>query len=993
VLAALQPYVGQNVILDFKITIPQNFSGPGFYALDDVSLNVTTSPTYSIVWSSPAITAGFGNVTNALLPPGTIPVSVPPAASPSVYNGTISISNGYCSDTKNLSVTINPVPTAIATPSSQSICSGSAITTIALTGNVTGTVFNWTRDNPVIVTGIGANGSGNITGSLTNTTNAPVTVTFTVTTTANGCPGSTTTATIVVNPSPVVDQPANQVLCNNSLTTAVNFSSPSSGGTLVYNWNNNATSIGLPAHGTGNIASFNAVNLTNAPIVATVTVTPDLTDLTNTFSNPAFINILDNSGASPYPSTLVVSGLPVSGATVQNVKLFGFNHTWAGDVGVVLQNPTNTKNVILFSNLGNDALINSSNVNLTFSDNATNLLSTNSPMASGTYKCTNYNVGAYNFFLPGPQGVVNPSVPGYPTLSTFTGDMNGIWKLFVEDKIIGNIGNIYGGYSITFNNPSLICTGMQKTFTYTVNPTPVVNVIPNQIVCNNSPTSAINFTSPTTGGTIVYNWTNNTPSIGLAAIGSGNIASFTATNATNLPVTATITVTPSFTNAGVTCTGSPITFTIKVNPLPVPVITSNTGIFSICNQSSITLNAGAFAHYIWSTGAITQTIAVNSGNTYTVTVTDLNGCTASATTTTVLNLSVPSKPGVISGPAAGMCGRTGTYSISPVPTATSYLWTVTGGGTTTITNTQGTTSVNITFGTFINATVSVKAINACGQSSARTLAVISKPTPPLTIYGNKNGVCKTNGLIYSTDPVFGAGSYNWTVPANVTLVSGQGTNAITVNFLTGFSSGNICVRAANSCGNSTFKCITVNGKPQTPVSINGPANVCANQTGVVYSTPSVAGATSYLWSVPPQAIIVSGQGTPSIVVNFGHSAGEVEVLAINACGTSSDYDLDIHFICREAETGEIILNEGDITAFPNPVHENLNVNIVSEVNQKCIIRLVDIVGKELMFDSFNLVKGGINLHQYPVRGYAEGLYLMIIEREGLPSQTIRVIVE
>ena len=51
------------------------------------------------------------------------------------------------------------------------------------------------------------------------------------------------------------------------------------------------------------------------------------------------------------------------------------------------------------------------------------------------------------------------------------------------------------------------------------------NAVPNQVVCNNAATTAVNFRSPTTGGTIVYNWTNNTPSIGLAASGTGNIAS------------------------------------------------------------------------------------------------------------------------------------------------------------------------------------------------------------------------------------------------------------------------------------------------------------------------------------------------------------------------------------------------------------------------------------------------------------------------------------
>ena len=72
---------------------------------------------------------------------------------------------------------------------------------------------------------------------------------------------------------------------------------------------------------------------------------------------------------------------------------------------------------------------------------------------------------------------------------------------------------------------------------------PTVNAVPNQVVCNNAPTTAINFSGSDPLAT--YNWTNDNPSIGLAASGTGNIASFTATNATNAPVTACITVTPT----------------------------------------------------------------------------------------------------------------------------------------------------------------------------------------------------------------------------------------------------------------------------------------------------------------------------------------------------------------------------------------------------------------------------------------------------------------
>ena len=122
-----------------------------------------------------------------------------------------------------VTVTVNPTPDAVATPSAQTICSGASITTIALTGSVMGTTFNWTRDNTADVTGIAAMGSGNISGSLTNTTNAAITVTFTITPVTAFCTGTPITATVVVNPTPTVDDPTDQVVCNNASTTAVTF--------------------------------------------------------------------------------------------------------------------------------------------------------------------------------------------------------------------------------------------------------------------------------------------------------------------------------------------------------------------------------------------------------------------------------------------------------------------------------------------------------------------------------------------------------------------------------------------------------------------------------------------------------------------------------------------------------------------------------------------------------------------------------------------------
>ncbi|MBL0120095.1 MAG: hypothetical protein IPP89_14235 [Saprospiraceae bacterium] len=72
------------------------------------------------------------------------------------------------------------------------------------------------------MTGIAVSGSGNISGLLTNTTLSPVTVTFTITPTANGCVGTSITATVIVNPTLILTvTPTTQTICSGSLITTI----------------------------------------------------------------------------------------------------------------------------------------------------------------------------------------------------------------------------------------------------------------------------------------------------------------------------------------------------------------------------------------------------------------------------------------------------------------------------------------------------------------------------------------------------------------------------------------------------------------------------------------------------------------------------------------------------------------------------------------------------------------------------------------------------
>ncbi|MGB4095732.1 MAG: T9SS type B sorting domain-containing protein, partial [Bacteroidales bacterium] len=119
----------------------------------------------------------------------------------------------------------------------------------------------------------------------------------------------------------------------------------------------------------------------------------------------------------------------------------------------------------------------------------------------------------------------------------------------------------------SFTNNGVTCTGSSDTFLITVNPIPDIASVSDQSLCANLLTTPINFVS--TVNNTLFSWINDNPSIGLPSSGSGNIPSFTVINESLELQTATIIVTPSFTNNGVTCTGVSETFLINVYPLTI----------------------------------------------------------------------------------------------------------------------------------------------------------------------------------------------------------------------------------------------------------------------------------------------------------------------------------------------------------------------------------------------------------------------------------------
>jgi hypothetical protein len=102
------------------------------------------------------------------------------------------------------------------------------------------------------------------------------------------------------------------------------------------------------------------------------------------------------------------------------------------------------------------------------------------------------------------------------------------------------------------------------------------------------------------------------------------------------------------------------------------------------------------------------------------------------------------------------------------------------------------------------------------------------------------------------------------------------------------------VMAITGCTNSQSVLVTV--IPTFQLAVSGIATVCSGTKNVIYST--TPGMTTYQWTLPSGASIVSGAATSSISVDFSSSAtsGNVRVSGTYECGTvlSENYAVTVN---------------------------------------------------------------------------------------------------
>jgi uncharacterized protein (TIGR02145 family) len=159
------------------------------------------------------------------------------------------------------SVNVNPVP-HISCSAGQSICSGTTTTAIALSSTVAGTDYSWSATcpvgsvNPCPVTPGTVNPITPVT--FMNVTNTQQTVNYTITSSFSGCPGTTATHAVTVNPSAtVINWPLDQTICSGGTSGLVNLSSNVVGTTFSWSASTTSPISGFTASGTSTIPAQN----------------------------------------------------------------------------------------------------------------------------------------------------------------------------------------------------------------------------------------------------------------------------------------------------------------------------------------------------------------------------------------------------------------------------------------------------------------------------------------------------------------------------------------------------------------------------------------------------------------------------------------------------------------------------------------------------------------------------------------------------------------
>jgi hypothetical protein len=538
---------------------------------------------------------------------------------------------------------------------------------------------------------------------------------------------------------------------------------------------------------------------------------------------------------------------------------------------------------------------------------------------------------------------------GSANFSTTVGANTNLQWLYNNANIVGATGtsttvNQAGAYSLAVQNTALACTDTTASRLITVLSNPVASIaITDTVAClgqqltldasggtptwNNGISDNTPFT-PTVSDMYVVSVANAFGCVGLDSVQvivnalpnvgatvndndicAGTSVTFNGTNATtytwnngvtnNVPFTpaATNTYTVTGTDANLCSNTATVTVTVHVLPIVVASVSDN----DVCAGTSVTFNGLNAVTYVWNNG-VTDNVPFTpaSTNTYTVTGTDANLCSNTATVTVTVN-ALPNVGASVTD--NDIC--LGASVIFNGSNAVSYSWS------------NGVTN-NVSFTPSTTNTYTVTGTDANLCSNTATVTVTVNPLPNVIPNVTDNNICLGESVIFTGS---NATSYTW----NNGVTDGVSFNPAATNTYT------VTGTDANTCTNTATITVTVNPLPTLVFSIAADS-VCTSYAPISLSATPVGGAFSGTGVVGTTFNPAVGTGNYTITYTYTD---------VNGCTNTANDNLLVSG-CLD------IYNQvsNDLLIYPNPT-ENY-IYIKSTINLVYNLEIVDMHGRTVL---------------------------------------------
>jgi gliding motility-associated-like protein len=466
------------------------------------------------------------------------------------------------------------------------------------------------------------------------------------------------------------------------------------------------------------------------------------------------------------------------------------------------------------------------------------------------------------------DGSIDLSVAGGTTAYTYqwsnletTQDVSGL-NAGPYSVLVTDVNGCSATHTITLTQPAILTTSISVSSNYNGQ----------NISCNGLSDGAIDLS--VSGGTAnyTYAWSNAGTTQDISGL-NANTYSVLVTDVNGCTITNTITITQP----------AALSTTIAVS-------SNFNGQNISCNGASngaidLSVSGGTTNYtYSWSNAASTQDLNGLNANTYSVLVTDVNGCTAT-NTITVTDPPVLASVVVITSNVNCNGGNNGSANINPTGGTPPYTYFWSNGQTTSAATGLAASMYNVT----------VTDVNGCSTLNG---FVITQPSALTASVTNTNVSC--NGGNNGITAVTAAGG---TVPFSYLWTNGQ-----TASNATGLSQGTYSVTTTdgNGCTRTDMATIT---QPTTLSETVSVTNVLCNGGNTGTATVNAGGGTSpytYLWSAGGQTAATAtglSLGTYTVTVTDNNGCVVNNVAVINQPAQLTDAITNIDVLCNGGNTG------------------------------------------------------------------------------------------